>query len=360
MINFKIKEGRRADTSHASSHSRVYYPNMDLMRYVLSIAVIIAHVDFLTGYGIPFPFSSFEGVGGFFAISGFLMYPNYIRHGNTWRYTRQRARRILPPYIFIVVACTLGLSLISDLSLKEYFQSGGVFSYLAANLTFLNWLHPELPGVFQGNEYVTPVINGSLWTMKVEWCLYFSVPCFIWLLTAVKRIPRHYMALAVIVLSIIYRLAFSYMYSLTGNVIYEILCRQVFGQLAFFYAGMLIFFIKDFFTDHIWAFLLGGLLLRAIIPYTSGEIEIILQPFAISIIVLSLSLLPYDFGKLAHRNNISYEMYLFHFPVIQLGISLGITSAGETAFWIYTFAATALLSLLVHIGVERCQAYNRH
>lgn len=333
---------------------------MDIMRYILSIAVIIAHVDYLTSYNIYFPLSSFEAVGGFFAISGFLMYPNYIRHGNALRYTRQRARRILPPYAFIVIACALGFSLISDLPASSYFQSGGVTAYLGANISFLNWLHPDLPGVFQGESYVTQAVNGSLWTMKVEWCLYFSVPCFIWLSSKIKRIPTHWIALIIIVLSIIYRQVFTLLYYSTGNEIYNILRRQIFGQMAFFYVGMLIYFVKDIFTAHLWHILIAGVVCKIFLPYISPSLQIIIEPFAISAIVLALSLIPYDIKCLRHRNNVSYEMYLFHFPIIQLGIWLGLSSEGKTAMITYVFLATTLLAYIVHLFIERCQSRRVH
>lgn len=325
---------------------------MDIMRYLLSIAVIIAHINYLTDSSIPFPISSFEGVGGFFALSGFLMYPNYVRHNNLIKYTRQRARRILPPYFFIVIAAALCLSVVSYLNPYEYYTSDGFFAYLGANLSFLNWLHPELPGVFQGTDYVTQSVNGSLWTMKVEWCLYFSVPCFIWLINHIKHIRKHWFALGVIIVSIIYRLIFTNLYYATGNEIYNILRRQIFGQLSFFYAGMLIYFMKDYFIRHLWVFFLIGISLRVLMNI-SGICSIILEPFAISSIVLSLSLFPYSIKKLIHRNNISYEMYLFHFPIIQLGIFLGIKSSGVWTTITYVFASTIIISFCVHMVINR-------
>lgn len=326
---------------------------MDLMRYVLSIAVIISHIDYLTGYNIPFPLSSFEAVGGFFAISGFLMYPNYLRHGNPKKYTIQRARRIIPPYLFIVIASALGFSLISGLSTSEYFLSKGFWAYLGANISFLNWLHPSLPDVFQGDAYVTSAVNGSLWTMKVEWCLYFSVPLFIWLTGKLKRIPPAWIAILIIVLSIAYRLLFTSLYISTGNEIYEILRRQIFGQLSFFYVGMLIYFIRDFISKHIASTVVSGIILMLIIPLTPTTVAIIIEPFAISALVIAISLFPYDIKILRHRNNISYEMYLFHFPIIQLGIYLGITSMGLTTTLVFSLVITAILALAVHVGMKR-------
>ena len=351
--------GRRVGKGHASHIASAYYPNMDLMRYVLAIAVVIAHIDYLTGYDLSFPLSSFEAVGGFFAISGFLMYPNYIRHGDPLKYTRQRARRILPPYLFIVLASAIGFGLISDLGLSGYFRSEGLWAYLGANISFLNWLHPDLPGVFQGDAYVNPAVNGSLWTMKVEWCLYFSVPLFIWIAGRLRRISPPWIALGVIILSIVYRQILTSLYDETGSEIYNILRRQIFGQLAFFYAGMLVYFIKDFFIRYSVPLLLAGAALKAIIPLTSYTAAIILEPIAVTSIVMALSLFPKDIRALRHRNNISYEIYLFHFPLIQLGIYLGLPSAGMAPMIIYSFAATVILSFAVHSGYERWLTSNK-
>lgn len=346
-------ERRHTLKGRASSIASHYYPNMDLMRYVLAIAVIIAHIDYLTGFNIPFPLSSYEAVGGFFAMSGFLMYPNYIRHNNFVNYAKQRARRILPPYISIVVIAALCLCITSTLNPAEYYSSKEFYEYLGANLSFLNWLHPDLPGVFNNNEYVTPAINGSLWTMKVEWCLYFSVPLFILLQNKLKKIGRQWLVLIVIGLSIAYRLLFSYLYITTGKEIYDILRRQIFGQFSFFYAGMLIYFIKDIFIKYPFYTLITGIALKIAAPYFSYTISTIVDPFAISIIVMSVSLLPYEIKALRHRNNVSYEMYLFHFPIIQLGIFLGITTYGRTAVFIYVFMITVIMSLCVHLTVKR-------
>ncbi len=352
-------KGRRASDGHASSVVKSYYPNMDIMRYILAIAVLIAHINFLTGSRIPFPLSSYEAVGGFFAISGFLMYPNYTRHNNLLRYTRQRARRILPPYIFIVIAAAIVFSAISTLSPSEYFSSKGFFEYLGANLSFLNWLQPELPGVFQGPQYISPAVNGSLWTMKVEWCLYFSVPIFVWLQSRMKKLRKYWLALAVIIISIAYRIVLSYLYFASGNEIYSILRRQIFGQLSFFYAGMLIYFIKDTFVRYPVVFLMLGILLR-IMMNISVTCFVILEPFSISFIVLSLSLLPFDIKALRHRNNVSYEMYLFHYPIIQLGIYFGLHTAGMWVMATYSFAATVLLAIIVHCCTERWVFRVRH
>lgn len=335
-----------------SIRKSTYYPNMDLVRYLLALAVIVAHTNAIAGFHIPFPITSFEAVGGFFALSGFLMYPNYVRHNNCLKYLRQRAQRILPPYIFIVVAAAIFLVFISTLSPSQYFSSSGFWVYLGANLSFLNWLHPGLPGVFEGAGYSTSAVNASLWTMKIEWCLYFSVPLFIFLLTRIKRLSKAALALIVIALSIGYRIIFMKLYQESGREIFYILSRQVFGQLSYFYCGMLVYFAKDFFTRHLTWMVVAGIAL-VWISRTLIIGNIILNPFGITLAVLGISLLPYDIPFLHHRNNVSYEMYLFHFPIIQLSIFFGINQHSAWLEYLYVLAATIALSVIVHIGIER-------
>lgn len=334
-----------------SAHT--YYPNMDLMRYVMSIAVIIAHINGAIGSDIPFFLTSYEAVGGFFAISGFLMYPNYIRHNNFKLYTLHRARRILPPYIFIVVAAALCLVAVSCLTWREYFLSSGFWKYLAANLSFLNWLHPDLPGVFQGVRYATSAVNPSLWTMKVEWCLYLSVPIFVFLQAHLSKLRKETLVLELIALSVLYRLIFTYFYFSTGSQIYDILRRQIFGQFSFFYAGMLIFFLRSKIERHPLFTIAIGFFLWVVMKCSPYWFSIFLEPFAISAVVLGISLLPYDITPLRHKNNISYHLYLFHYPVIQLGIYFGIAVCGPTAMTLYVFAVTTLLSLFAHFSLKK-------
>ncbi len=102
--------------------------------------------------------------------------------------------------------------------------------------------------------------------------------------------------------------------------------------------------------------LVGGLVLVVAggwIESWSMFASFIVNPFAISILVLAFSLWPKDIKWLRHKNNISYEMYLFHYPLIQLGVWLGIGAYGVWVEFIYVLAATATLSLLAHLLIRR-------
>lgn len=330
----------------SSSSARHFYPNMDILRYVLAFAVVIAHIHYLTGYCLPFPISSYEGVGGFFALSGFLMYPSFMKHRQSGKYIKSRAKRLLPQYLAIIFLCAFGFVLISSLAAPGYFMSASFWKYLVANIFFLNWLAPDLPGVFIGNEFASDAVNGSLWSMKVEWCLYFSVPIFVWIISKLK-IRDAWMAIAIIIFSICYKIVFQHIYINTGNEIYNILGRQIFGQFSYFYCGMLIYFFLDWFKRHLTIILISSAVCL-FIPIDNLYLETIASPLYLSAFVMAVSLWPKDISCLRHDNNISYNIYLYHWPVIQLCIWSGITRYGAFA----TFSAAIILTVAFSIVIE--------
>lgn len=314
--------------------------NMGAVRYLLAFAVLLAHFNFVFGTRWWFPVSSYHGVGGFFTLSGFLIYGSYRRSGGLMPFMAKRARKIVPPYFFIVLACAFLLCLILPAGDRADYFSAAWVKYLAANLSFLNFLQPSLPGVFGGHP-----VNGSLWTIKIEWLLYLSVPVFVWLLTRTRR--RHPVALIVLIyiFSGLYRLLFCWLYERTSVGMYDILSRQFFGQLSFFYSGVLIYMLLPWFRRVRWsaaAVAFALMLAGGRIPGFSFFVE----PVAIAVAVMALSLSGSLFRKL-NVNNFSYEMYLFHMPVMLLvhwyQPSLGYT--GGAAFAISAGAVCALSAL---------------
>ena len=113
--------------------------NMGVVRYVLALRVFMAHFNELTGSGIYFPVSSYTGVGGFFALSGFLVYGSFMKTELAGDYIRKRAIRLLPAYFTALVFFAAMLCVCSTLSVGQYFTSGHFWRYLAANLSFMNF-----------------------------------------------------------------------------------------------------------------------------------------------------------------------------------------------------------------------------
>lgn len=333
--------------------------SMGLVRYILALGVMIAHFNFIFDKNIPWAISSYDCVGGFFALSGFVLVSSLLK-GISWKkFLVKRAWRILPSYFFIVIFFAIALSAVSALGAGEYFASSGFWAYLGANLSFLNFLHPTLPGVFQGGF---EAVNGSLWTMKIEWQLYISAPIVVWLCSRYK-IGFIKCLIAIIILSTLYRVGFAMLYDSSGSQIYEILGRQLFGQLVFFYAGILLYCKLPFVRENLKGLTVG--MLAAYILFTffipSSFYYFYLETLVVSGLVVVLSLLPYNISRyIDGGHNVSYEIYLAHFPVIQLVNLLNQQHPlGTSACFALVAAGTVLMAALTYSTVGRLYKHVR-
>ncbi len=295
---------------------------MGIVRYVLSICVIIAHTSILTGKDLPFNSYHVAAVGCFFSLSGFLLFSSFQRRP-TWRhYVERRVRRIMPPYFLIVILCALVFVSISSLGWKEYFSSSGFWEYLAANLSFLNFLHPDLPGVFQGPGFYNSAVNGSLWTMKGEWICYLSIP-FIYAAIRGKRKRAVIILMVLIAACLAMRFLLMRMYVSSGRELYSILGKQFASIFSFFFCGALVNVCYEQFLKYNRIILI----ISAAIVLTADFnplYEILFRPIGLTGLVLWFSQIGRWGTFLKNHDDLSYDMYLFHYPLIQLSIFLGL------------------------------------
>ena len=158
---------------------------------------------------------------GFFIISGFLVMFSFLRTPNTRIFFRKRIQRIMPAYSLTILLCALIGLFLTSLSCREYLTSSSLYTYLICNLLTFNFLSPDLPGVFDTNPL--QAMNGSLWTIKVEFMLYITIPIIYWLL---KRYNKLVCLLLIYILSFIYSTTCNYLDDMTHNPIYEFMKRQ--------------------------------------------------------------------------------------------------------------------------------------
>ena len=130
--------------------------SFNFLRLVCCLIVIYEHCVVLSG--VNFPCYDLRGiaVNVFFILSGFWVTQSFLKSGLIKNYTIKRCKKILPQYWLVVLICAVGLSVFSALPLHKYFISGSFYKYLAANIFTLNFIHPNLPGVFEGLA-----LNGS-------------------------------------------------------------------------------------------------------------------------------------------------------------------------------------------------------
>ncbi|MDR3261407.1 MAG: acyltransferase [Tannerella sp.] len=313
--------------------------SFDFLRLLFAFSVFISHFSVLTSIRICWPISSAMGVAGFFIISGFLITRSYYRSANLTDYAIKRIRRIVPACFLVVIACALLFSLTSSLPPKAYFTAGEFYKYVAANLSFLNFIQPTLPGVFRENPF--PYVNGALWTIKVELALYACVPL---LALFLKRKPVIALA-ALYGFSFLFDYAMSCLYERSGNEMYLILERQFLGQIRFFAAGIILLFYFDGITKRrlqwIAPFAALVFLLRYVVRHWVIELFF---PISFAVLVISFA---YYFPKpamVSRYGDISYGFYLYHYPVIQLFLYSGWMKESPVLLFLACFGSVVLLS----------------
>lgn len=290
----------------------------DAIRYILAILITIAHYCVLSETHLIDDFNIIENrVSIFFIISGFFSFMMYCKTPAPWHFTKKRLKRLVPAYWATILLSVCLLSFISNMDMTDFWSSKQIYSYLMANMSFANFIEPGLPGVFENNHM--SAVNGSLWTMKVEIMLLATVP---FAHAAFKKWGQKKCLVSIFVLSTLYRMTMNHLYESTQNEIYNILSRQMAGQLVYFYSGACAYLYKDAILSK-----MKILLPVSIVGYlfhTRTEVLYLLSPINLAIIVICVAFRLKYLNFASRFPNISYSMYLVHFPIIQTYIHFGI------------------------------------
>lgn len=200
-----------------------------------------------------------------------------------------------------MILCAVCLSAVSTLPLGEYFASSDFYKYLAANLSFLNWLHPDLPGVFGGAP-----INGALWTIKVEVSFYIALPVMAWIVGRGSDVRK------AVALATLYLFGCAWYYAMQGH---GALQYQLPGMLNYFAAGMALIYFEDFWMKHKnWV---GALGLAAFVAAYSFDI-LLLRAAGLAGVIFFVAHSFRALNGFGRRGDFSYGVYIFHFPIIML------------------------------------------
>lgn len=334
---FILKPGLSQPTSPRLSRN-----NFDLLRLLLAAVVCVVHAHELSGFAalgqLAGLLSSAVAVKAFFVVSGFLVVMSFERSASLASYASKRIRRIYPAYFVVVMLCALGLLAASSYSAGSYFSAGWL-KYVLANLSFLNFLQPTLPGVFESNKLAA--VNGALWTLKIEAMFYLSVPLIVYLLRKFGHLP---VLVSIYIASVAYAWLLAGLAVRTGSSAYAELGRQLPGQLSFFMAGAWFYYFLPVFEKHVAGFVLAALVIllgNRFYPLP------LFEPFALATLVVFCGLF-FCLGNFGKYGDFSYGFYILHFPVIQLLLQsdwfktspwyflatvISITALGAVAMW---------------------------
>jgi peptidoglycan/LPS O-acetylase OafA/YrhL len=299
--------------------------SFDLLRLLAAVAVIAFHADVLAGrtpWSVGEINLGFLGVGAFFVISGYLVTDSRLRSDTFRVFLVKRLLRIEPALIvsLILTAFLVG-PLVTSLPLGEYLRNKGAFLYVAKN----SLLYPAaygLPGVFEHN-LAPGVVNGSLWTLRVEFTLYLALG----LLGAAKLLkPLTMAAIALVLASAAFALQ-AVPHTISPGLVRTSLIG---AQYAFlFFAGALL-----------------RLFDRPLPAWSLGSALLLLTPAWI----LGLPILVVWLGSrrsIRLPADLSYGLYIYAFPVQQL-----LASHGLLSFWT-SLAATLPFAAASWFVVER-------
>ncbi|MGC3990983.1 MAG: acyltransferase [Chthoniobacteraceae bacterium] len=304
--------------------------NFDLLRLLFAAGVVVAHSHELSGAAALKPVHAWVNsqtmVQGFFIISGFLIVMSYEKSRSLSDYFERRARRIYPAYLVVVLAGMVLGGFFTTLGLKAFLTAKATFLHLLANLSFLNFLKPDLPGVFATNRM--HAINGALWSLKIEVMFYLCVPVIVWL---VRKFRPWRALLAIYLLSLAYSYGLAaieshvHVASSFGNEgkssLFDLLEKQLPGQLTFFMAGAAAYYYREWFGKH-YVILTA---LSAVVLVADWYLPLgVVQPIALGVFVIYLAChLPF-LGNAGRFGDVSYGLYIYHFPIIQALVALGL------------------------------------
>ena len=336
--------------------------NFDLIRLFAALQVVIHHlISHLEIKETPelllSILSYFPGVPIFFFISGFLISKSYENNSVITEYIKNRILRIYPALIVCLFLTLFSIYIVGYFDNKSF--SGLEFiAWVFGQMTFVQFYNPDFM-----RDFGTGVMNGSLWTISVELQFYIIMPILYGLFSLVngKNSNRNLFFLIIIFL-LFHIIKFLYQHEYADHLLYKLFSLSFLPWIWMFLVGII--FQKNFiFFYH----LLSGkifyiLLLYLLIAYSFTNYlgfnvwdeKIGMNPFLFLFLVAVIFSFAYSFiglsNMLLRKNDISYGVYIYHIPIINLLIYYGYFG-GVSVF--IAFITTLLFALMSWFFVER-------
>ncbi len=314
----------------------------DTMRLVFALAVLFSHVLVLPDMPGTRQVQSISNIfgelsiQGFFILSGGLVYGSWNRRVSIGNYALKRVRRLYPAYSSVIFA-TVILALIFVPEVRA--DLGTTFKYILANITFLNFLQPTLPGIFEGQRFEE--INGALWTVKVEVMYYLVLPILVITMNAVGKFRWVLLALVYIAAEI-WRAGFAQYGHANGSYALIQISRQLPGQMSFFVSGIILWEFRQFIRARWWMFALGGfvVVLTSYLPHAEP-----LRAAGWCALIGGIAFSPGPELNAARYGDFSYGIYGTHFPITQAIIAMGVFQYSIWAGYATAIVVTILVAV---------------
>jgi peptidoglycan/LPS O-acetylase OafA/YrhL len=294
--------------------------NFNLLRLLAAFAVLFGHCYALLGQAEPLGATLGMSIGSiavdiFFISSGFLVGASLIQRQSIVDYVLARFLRIFPALwvMLLIVVLILGAAL-SGQTWSSYYHDPRIVQHLAKSASLMTGLDFYLPGLFADNPF-PHVVNGSLWTMVYELCMY-GLLLLMWIVyrLGAKRLP--------IFVASSFVLAAGYCaYQILA--FHYILEAKQLGHLSLmFFSGTLYYLARRWIPLHPIFSVLSMFVLGLCLVFQKNVFEyayFLVLPY----LVFSFAYLPTGLIRQFNRGgDYSYGVYIYAFPLQQAVIAM--------------------------------------
>lgn len=336
-------------------------PGFDFLRIFLAFFILYGHAKWVAGSAPPdflvgssaaaehISYPAWEGwrrpkhaaiVPMFFALSGFLVAGSAFRLRSVKQFMFFRVLRIVPALSVEVVLSALLLGpLLTSIALSDYLTSFEFYRYFGNIFGFVTF---HLPGVFERNP-VPNIVNINLWTLPAEFYCY--------LITAILMISMIFFN----------RFIFTLLFSIVSAIVVILSLSVGFGITLttapahvltyYFFTGCLFYHWKDNIPANMYLFLLIGIVTYFLLMFRS---TVYIAPVFLTYVTVYIGAMNIPTPQLLKKNDYSYGMYLYGFPISQALIVVfpGLTGKGGVVV-ILTVIITTIFAALSWTFIEK-------
>lgn len=312
---------------------------LNFIRLLLAIVVIYDHAWPIGGYQAELVFKTSDwAVNGFFAISGYLIAGSRMRLGMR-AFLMNRVLRIYPAYWVLLLVTAFILSPFVAVFTGEAWDAGSATSYVGKNasLYIFQWgVDETLVSVPMASVW-----NGSLWTLFYEFAAYIAAGIllsFSW-----ARRYAIWVVTGIFVALLVGQVLSHGPLEVTTNIY---LNGMRLG--CFFLAGMLLYFVGDRIRLR-WSYVVGAAAVFVVLGLFGAAEWFGQLPFAFVTLWLGSRLAV----RIGSRNDVSYGVYIWAFPVQQILVASGTSWLGPLGSFLLATALTLPLAWLSWCYIEK-------
>jgi peptidoglycan/LPS O-acetylase OafA/YrhL len=328
-----------------------------VLRLVLAALVIVSHtpelVDGNPGREVLTRLTgtlSFGGLAvfGFFIVSGYLITGSFVQSTSLTSFARKRIARIYPAF---VVSSLLCLFVVAPLA-GTLLDTGSPRILIGSVVRIAILAQPRVEGAFPGQHYNDPIsaLNGAAWTIQYEFACYILAA-----LLGLAGLYRRPVAVALLALALLIAaqtVPADAVTALTKGRVFAGAPAFIFKLSGMFLAGAAFYVYRDRLRLTVFGSIIAAVGLCLTLPIAT------LTDVGVAVFGGYLLFAAARFGgntvigRINDRNDISYGLYLYAWPIEQLLIRY-VGSASLLLLGVATLALAAACGWVSWLLVER-------